>query len=370
MTAEAMRRFFGELESTVAALGPFDTSIEEADAHRHVLRLTSAALDLFVERADSARPLPTEWMSPTRKFLGDSPDTIYTTVPVSAAHRYRLRVGVGNALYTGVVAYGRRMSGGAVHIVDSVVDRDLVTEHGELLVEVGSHIEPGDPSGLSIDDSTFWIMVRQYFADPFQKSGGPVVVQRTDGAVADGPPDPDAFSTGLDAAGKWIAAQAGADVAIDGLMHYPQGSTAAETAAAPPPADLVSMFFPTPDINYQGCRLVLAEGEQLRVDVVPPPCRFWSVVVTTPWLESIEHRVTPASISSERCQPNPDGSVTIIVSEHDPGVANWIPLRGYPRTQVAYRVLLAENPPAQALFVVGQAAPDPSCEEASHLARP
>ncbi|MEO6123996.1 MAG: hypothetical protein ABIR32_09825 [Ilumatobacteraceae bacterium] len=81
------------METTVGALGPFDTPIEEADAHRHVLRLTSAALDLFVERADPARPLPTEWMSPTRKFLGDTVYTVYTTVPVSATHRYRSVLG-------------------------------------------------------------------------------------------------------------------------------------------------------------------------------------------------------------------------------------------------------------------------------------
>ncbi|MEO6124371.1 MAG: DUF1214 domain-containing protein [Ilumatobacteraceae bacterium] len=357
MTADAMRRFLRELEGTVEALGPFETPVEAADAHRHVLRLTSAALDLFVERADPARPMPTEWMSPTRKFLGDSPDTVYTTVPVSSAHRYRLRIGVGNALYTGMVAYGRRTSGGAVHIVDSVVDRDLMIKDGQLIVEVGPHIEPGNPSGLSIDDSTFWIMVRQYFASPFEKSGGQVVVERTDGVAPDGPPDPEAFSTGVDAAGKWIAAQARADMVLDGMMRYPEGSTAAATDPPVPPDDLVSLFFPTPDINYQGCRLMLAAGEQLRVDVVPPPCRFWSVVVSTPWLESLEHRVTHASINSERCHPNSDGSVTIVVSEHDPGVANWIPLRGYARAQVAYRVLLAENPPSDARFVVEHGGP-------------
>lgn len=355
MTGLALRHFFGELERAAAALGPFDTEREEADAHRHLLRLTSAALDLFVERADPARPLPTEWMSPTRKFLGDSPDTVYTTVPVSATYRYRLRIGVGNALYVGVVAYGRHEAGGPVHIVDSAFDRDLVDEHGQLLVEVGAHVDPGDPAGLHIDESTFWVMVRQYFADPHAKDGGRVVVERTDGVAPDGPPDPEALAAGLEAAGRWIAAQARADVALDGLMRYPDGATAVVAEPSAPPEELVSLFFPTPDIEYQGCRLALGAGEELHVDLVPPACRFWSVVVTTPWLESLEQRVTPASINSERCQPNPDGSVTVVVSEHDPGAANWIPLRGYPRAQVAYRVLLAETPPASARFVVERA---------------
>lgn len=352
MTRDAMQLLIAKLDETLAALGPFDTEREEADAHRHLLRLTSAALDLFVERADPARPLPTEWMSPTRKFLGDSPDTVYTTVPVSAGHRYRLRIGVGNALYVGVVAYGRHEPGGPVHIVDSVVDRELVDDDGHLVVEVGDHVDRSDPSALHIDDSTFWVMVRQYFADPYAKQGGPITVERTDGMAPDGPPDPAALATGVDAAARWISTQARADMALDGMMAYPEGSTAAVAEPPTPPDELVSLFFPTPDIEYQGRRLALAEGEQLRVDLVPPPCRFWSVVVTTPWLESLEQRTTPASINSERCKPNDDGSVTIIVSERDPGAPNWISLRGYPRAQVAYRALLAEAPPEAARFVV------------------
>ncbi|HJL76615.1 MAG TPA: hypothetical protein QF417_05015, partial [Acidimicrobiales bacterium] len=119
-TGSATERLLDRVRQAVGTLGPFDDAVEEADAHRHVLRLLSAALDLHVERADPARPLPTVWMSPTRKFLGDSPDTVYTTVPVSADHTYRLIIDPGAALYVGLVAYGRDQAGGSVHIVDSV----------------------------------------------------------------------------------------------------------------------------------------------------------------------------------------------------------------------------------------------------------
>ena len=87
-----MRRLLDHVGEALEGMGPFDSAQEEADAHRHLLRLCSAGLELYVERADPARPLPTVWMSPTRKFLGDSPDTIYTTVPVSPDHTYALPI--------------------------------------------------------------------------------------------------------------------------------------------------------------------------------------------------------------------------------------------------------------------------------------
>ncbi len=345
-----MRRLFQTLTEAVDALGPFDTPAEEADAHRHLLRLVSASLDLHVERADPARPLPTVWMSPTRKFLGDSPDTCYTTIPVSAAHTYRLEIDPGDALYVGALVYGREHPGAPVRIVSSVIDADLTTTGDVYVVEVGAHVGLGDRSALRLDDESFWVMVRHYFAEPEAVESGSVVVQRTDGHTPDGPIDATAFGQGVAAATDWIAAQIRADVALDDLMLLPDG-------AAPPPAEprqfppgLVSQFYPAEGIAYQGRRAILDPGDEVRVTFTPPPCRFWSVSLMTPWLESVEHRVVPASVTSASAEPAGDGSVTVVVSEHDPEQPNWIPARGYRRLQIAYRVLVPEEPPADARF--------------------
>lgn len=222
-------------------------------------------------------------------------------------------------------------------------------------IEVGSEVDPGDPQGLHLDDQSFWIMVREYFADPVGRQAARITIERTDGQVADGPPDPAHLSAGIEAAGHWIRSQARADVAIDGLMAFPEGSTAESGPEPEVPGDLISLFFPTPDIAYQGCRIALDPDERLEVSFTPPACRFWSVVLSTRWLESVEQRSTPASINSTGAEIGEDGTVRIVVAERDPGVANWIPLRGYHRAQVAYRVLLAESEPAAARFVVEQA---------------
>jgi hypothetical protein len=84
MTANAMRRLLDRMGEALDGMGPFDSAQEEADAHRHLLRLCSAGLELYVERADPARPLPTVWMSPTRKFLATA-RTRFT--PRSRCHR-------------------------------------------------------------------------------------------------------------------------------------------------------------------------------------------------------------------------------------------------------------------------------------------
>ncbi|HJM31484.1 MAG TPA: DUF1214 domain-containing protein [Acidimicrobiales bacterium] len=351
-TGSATERLLDRVRQAVGTLGPFDDAVEEADAHRHVLRLLSAALDLHVERADPARPLPTVWMSPTRKFLGDSPDTVYTTVPVSADHTYRLIIDPGVALYVGLVAYGRDQAGGSVHIVDSVLDDDLVRVDGRFAVEVGAQVAPGDPAGIHLDSGAFRVMVRHYLADPTLADPAAVQVERTDGPVVDGPPDPRELAAAVGEAADWVVAQLRADAALDALMLLPDGVGDGVVDRVPTSGDLVSVFHPTPDIAYQGCRAVVEPGQRLEISFTPPPCRFWSVTVCTPWLESIEQRVLPASVNSERFVANDDGRVVVVVSGGDPEVPNWIPLRGYRRIQVAVRFLLAESPPERASYLL------------------
>ena len=147
--------------------------------------------------------------------------------------------------------------------------------------------------------------------------------------------------------------QARADAALYGLMAFPQGSSVQAEQDVEVPDDLVSLFYPTPDIAYQGCRFTLETDDQLEITFRPPACRFWSVVVSTPWFESLEQRSTPASINSATAEVDEDGKVTVVVSESNPGLANWIPLRGYRKGQVAYRVLLGESELSEATYVVG-----------------
>lgn len=135
-------------------------------------------------------------------------------------------------------------------------------------------------------------------------------------------------------------------------MAFPEGSRVESDPDVEVSDDLVSLFYPTPDITYQGCRFTLDTDEQLALTFTPPACRFWSVVVSTPWFESLEQRSTPASINSADAEMSEDGTVTVAVSERDPGVANWIPLRGYRKGQVAYRVLLGEKIAANSSFIV------------------
>ena len=67
MTANAMRRLLDRIGEALDGMGPFDSAAEEADAHRHLLRLCSAGLDLFVERADPALSL-IHISEPTRPY--------------------------------------------------------------------------------------------------------------------------------------------------------------------------------------------------------------------------------------------------------------------------------------------------------------
>lgn len=111
-------------------------------------------------------------------------------------------------------------------------------------------------------------------------------------------------------------------MAIDGLMAFPAGSSAEPGPAPVVPDDLISLFFPTPDISYQGLpdrpRTRSAPGGHLRPAGVP--------VLVGRALHAVARiggtELDPASISSTGAEIGEDGAVRIVVAERDPGVAN------------------------------------------------
>ena len=55
------------------------------------------------------------------------------------------------------------------------------------------------------------------------------------------------------------------------------------------------------------------------------------------WMESFEWREVPASINNFTVEKNEDGSVTLVLSEEDPGKPNWIATQGHSRGLMALR---------------------------------
>ena len=107
-----------------------------------------------------------------------------------------------------------------------------------------------------------------------------------------------------------------------------------------------------PGGNAVTARWHLERGEALLVSVHPPdPCPYWDAQVGNVWYESWDYRHFFSGITCRQASAAADGSITIVVSDRDPGTANWLEAAGHREGHIAIRWQLSQG-----------RLPIPSCE--------
>ena len=76
------------------------------------------------------------------------------------------------------------------------------------------------------------------------------------------------------------------------------------------------------------------------------------------WYESFDYRHHFSGLGCKQAHTNADGSVTIVLSQQDPGTRNWVETAGHREGHMAIRWQLSETLPIPQCSVidVGQAA--------------
>ena len=99
--------------------------------------------------------------------------------------------------------------------------------------------------------------------------------------------------------------------------------------------------------------IAIVKGEAWVVKILPPPndYAYWGFVITNPWLESYDYFRTTTHLTNETGVKNPDGSMTIVVAQEDPGVPNWLDCGSRLEGYAILRWTLA-----------GDQVPDPECK--------
>ena len=92
--------------------------------------------------------------------------------------------------------------------------------------------------------------------------------------------------------------------------------------------------------------------EQAMIVTVPvAECAYQAIQIGSRWYVSTDYEHHQTSLSKAQSQADPDGCFRYVVSEHNPGVANWLELCGHPqgvamvRWQRLSRDLTAEDGP-------------------------
>lgn len=308
--------------------------LDAVEGRRFLLRMMTAAVDLFCEQGDADRPTFHHAEGPSRKMFADCPDADYLRAPlrVGPGRRYTLsgRIPKGTT-YAGVVLYGK---GGRVgrFLRDAELQPDA---EGRFALTIGVDGQGTGPF-LQCDGDENAVIVRQYFTDRGKQA--PIEVSMAlDGPLpAPEPLDPLALARQLEGATRMVRT-----VMKRTTDAHRMASTAALNRFISIPGD---QLFPTPDNEYRVAWYRFGPSQVMFVRGRVPRARYFSLTLYNAWMESLDYTRHRVSLNHTQMKLGPDGTFEVCLAHRDPGHANWLEVAGHGAGYLLARSLLAEEP--------------------------
>jgi hypothetical protein len=295
-----------------------------AEGYRYLTRLLRIGLEMHLEFADAEFPGFFKTSHETAKIGADNPDNIYDYARVSGDCDYRIIGERGSVPYLsftsqkgGYETDGRMTNTGFIDAAQLEVDAD---GHFEIIV---SQQQPAQGNWLPMEAATVSLLVRQTFMDRSHEAPAKLHISRIGAEQRPGPLDPTRLTTALQRAGSFVenTARLFADWSQSYLPHSNQL----------PPADqaLCQSVGGDPNIFYYHSHWALAPDEALLIEIDQvPECDFWNLQINNYWMESLDYRYHNICINNHQARYTPEGGVVLVLSELNPGVANWLQAAG------------------------------------------
>jgi len=343
---ETWEAFCDGLKGAGSQLIRDDLYLDELDAAeglRYLSRMIRTGLERHVESADPAiaflYPLSDERI---KGFGGDNPDTRYFGAALSSEYSYRLTGDFQSCTYVSLMTTGFDDDGG--YRMTGSLDSDEMPAVNQRPIEISISRNPDDAKSTALytlptTGDTQSLLVRCTFADSAAKERLRLELARTDG---DGTPVQCAF-----------------DPIANGLLETAQFVCTSAKAAATQSVGLRKQFNALPlqdperirkaggdpNVFYYSAAWSVEEDEFLVIHLsTVPDCTTWGLQINNLWTESLDYTQAQIHLNKDSAHYNGDGSVTVIVSERDPGRPNWLQTMGHRSGTANLRLMGATEP--------------------------
>ncbi|MGE0384135.1 MAG: hypothetical protein AB7Q97_05345 [Gammaproteobacteria bacterium] len=282
---------------------------------------------------------PRDWRGmnvPGSRWGGDNPDNIYRIVPIDGKARYRLdgrRFGAGPSVVTYTLVGNYETS---KTLNPGLAGGDVRTAaDGTFSITLDPLPANGRVNHIQTRPGSLYLFVRDSLGDWRQRANA-LSIHRLD--PPDAPPMTDEQ-----------VAQRAADIMVDGVpLVFWFWNLAHGTPNAMPPlrrsgfmGGLVSQRSSLAEVN-------LADDEAMVVNVNPAGAAYYALVNYDYWFLTHDYPRITSSLTNAQAAPNPDGTITYVVSAMDPAVHNWIDTGGLRNVIVHLRLQgLPDGPPGE-----------------------
>lgn len=294
---------------------------ERADGVRALARALSNQLGRL--EVDDARPELAPFNLWRQKFYMDNPDCFYWVAEIAKGGTYRIRGNARSAVFTSVNVYsGTSLETQTVARITS--DELELDEEGGFVLTLGGAEADAVGQWVAIPEGANMVWVRQFYDDPAAMDGS-CAIERTDPVAAPPIIQPTRFARRLagmgitlDTASK-VMGRAGSVKDTEprnGIREWSEMQGGA--------------VYTEPGIHYQRGAWDLEPGQALLIEGKVVEARHLSVLLYSRFLNSLDYRNRPVSLTRPRTHVEPDGRFRVVIAGEDPRVPNWLDTEGRP----------------------------------------
>jgi hypothetical protein len=348
-TGEAWRDFCAKLADAGEAILRPDapaTPLDRAEGFRYLSRLVRIGLLQGLEAMDPDFPIFYRGSDETAKYGADNPDNVYWNTMVKGDRDYRITGNRGTIYYFSIGSKAFLMETKAtIRSTGELKGADLkVGPDGKFEIICSSKPQRGN--WLPMTPDTSGILIRQTYLDRKTEIPGTFKIERIGGPAVPAPLDSAFLEAGFQRAALFVRGNA---------QHF--GDWMQRFEAHPNQMPTLDQDFywkagGDPLINYRYGYYDIAPDEAWVVTMPAPDGIFWNFSLYNWWLESFDYVHRQVTVNNHAAKLNPDGTVTVVVADHDPGMGNWLDTSGHRKGVLLLRSYAPKSNPETKCKVV------------------
>ena len=310
-----------EAEQMIASADFVNSEQDLAEGYDYLAGSIAAIVQLVRSRQKSHPNFITS-TGPTTKMGLDNPDTLYYHADLEDGGTYVVRGHRGSTADLSFQVLTGDYTPSSVPGGDDAFDdrRIPIDANGDFEITFGPPIEGERPDYFVLADGASMLSVREVYSDWTQHKGA-IWIERLDTAgTAPTEPDLARVTRRYATAGKMLTSR------INTWFNFPKWFYLDEPVNT----------FTTPRLTPGGLatqyssvgHFRLADNEAMVITVPKSSAPYQGFQLGSMWYISLDYVNHQTSLNSAQAQEDPDGMIRMVVSRHNPGIANWIETTG------------------------------------------